>query len=178
MNTYIALLRGINVGSNRSLPMKELMAMLEDLGAEGVKTYIQSGNVVFRSGDTHTQALAARLTAEIKRLKGFEPHVLILGLEDWDAAMANNPFPEAEADPKTLHLGFLTAIPENPDLDAMTDLKKDNERFQLIGSVFYLHAPDGIGRSKLAERSERLLGVPTTDRNWRTVCKIRELAVS
>ncbi len=176
MNTYIALLRGINVGGKHSLPMKELIGLLEGLGAEAVKTYIQSGNVVFQSASTDTQALASRITAAIHQKKGFEPRVLILTLAAFDEAMAENPFPEAEEDPRSLHLGFLESVPPSPKLDELEALRKENERFRLVGSVFYLHAPDGIGRSKLAEKSERLLGVPMTDRNWRTVCKLRELA--
>lgn len=175
MNTYIALLRGINVGGKHSLPMKELVGLLEGLGAEAVKTYIQSGNVVFQSASTDTQALASRITAAINQKKGFEPQVLILTLAAFDEAMAENPFPEAEEDPRSLHLGFLESVPPSPKLDELEALRKENERFRLVGSVFYLHAPDGIGRSKLAEKSERLLGVPMTDRNWRTVCKLREL---
>ena len=93
-----------------------------------------------------------------------------------ERVMARNPFPEAESDPKTLHLGFLASVPNNPDLDKLETLKSDTERFRLIDTVFYLHAPDGIGRSKLAARAERLLGVPMTDRNWRTVVKLREMA--
>ena len=175
MNTYIALLRGINVGGKTSLPMKELAAVLEDIGATNVKTYIQSGNVVFQSADAEVEQFAGRLTAEIKRRRGFEPLVLILGFDALEKAIANNPFPEAEAEPRTLHLGFLASAPEHPDLDALDSIRKESERFRLIGSVFYLHAPDGVGRSKLAARSEKLLGVPMTDRNWRTVCKIREM---
>lgn len=176
MNTYIALLRGINVGGKHSLSMKELVGIFEGLGAEAVKTYIQSGNVVFQSPGTDTRALASELAAAIGKQKGFEPRVMVLTLDAFDKAMADNPFPEAEADPRSLHLGFLESVPPAPKLDELEALRKENERFRLIGSVFYLHAPDGIGRSKLAEKSERLLGVAMTDRNWRTVSKLRELA--
>lgn len=96
-------------------------------------------------------------------------HVLILGLEAIEKAIAKNPFPEAEAEPSSLHLGFLAGEPQNPALDKLNNLKK-------VSSVFYLHAPEGVGRSKLAASSERVLGVPMTDRNWRTVREIREMA--
>ena len=102
--------------------------------------------------------------------------MLVLERNDLERAIALNPFPEAESDPKGLHFGFLDDLPSTPDLDKLESLKAENERFQLIGSVFYLHAPDGVGRSKLAANCERLLGVPMTDRNWRTICKIRDLA--
>ncbi len=176
MNTYIVLLRGINVGGRNSLPMKELVEILKALGCENVQTYIQSGNVVLRSGIHDTARLSSEIAQEIKRHRGFEPHILLLGVADFNQAIGNNPFPEAESVPKSLHLGFLDAVPKNPDLKALDELKVASERFQLKDRVFYLHAPDGIGRSKLAAKTERLLGVPMTSRNWRTVGKIMELS--
>lgn len=176
MNTYIVLFRGINVGGNNSLPMKELVVLLEDLGAKNVRTYIQSGNAVFQSAEKNSSLLSKQLAAEIKKRHGFEPHVLLLGLEAINTAIAKNPFPEAETDPTSLHLGFLASTPKNPDLEKLNSLKKASERFHLSDNVFYLHAPEGVGRSKLAASTEKLLGVPMTDRNWRTVCKIKELS--
>jgi uncharacterized protein (DUF1697 family) len=176
MNTYIALFRGINVGGNNILPMKVLVAILEKIGSKKVRTYIQSGNAVFESAEKAPARLAARLAAEIEKQQGFDPHVQILELERIKTAIANNPFPEAEAEPSTLHLGFLASAPKSPDLKKLAVIKAESERFQLIDDVFYLHAPEGIGRSKLAASSEKLLGVPMTDRNWRTVCKLREMA--
>jgi uncharacterized protein (DUF1697 family) len=176
MKTYVALFRGINVGGKNALPMKELVAVLEDLGARKVTTYIQSGNAVFVSLETDTSRLSNKISSEIKKRRGFEPHVLLLELEDVERAMKNNPFPEAVSDPQALHAGFLASVPEKPNLNALESLKSDSERFQLIDKVFYLHAPEGIGRSKLAANAEKMLGVPMTDRNWRTVCKIGEMA--
>jgi uncharacterized protein (DUF1697 family) len=177
MKIYIALLRGINVGGKNALPMKELVAMLGDLGARKVKTYIQSGNAVFAWKGKDTSKLANQITAEIKKRRGFNPHVLLLELKDFEKVIQHNPFPgEAEADPKALHAGFLAAAPERPDLKTLGSLKSDSERFRLISSVFYLHAPEGVGRSKLAAKAERLLGVPMTDRNWRTVLTLWKMA--
>ncbi len=158
------------------MPMKDLVVLLEVLGARNVRTYIQSGNAVFQSAEKNASRLSRQLVAEIKKRHGFEPLVLLLGLEAIETAIAKNPFPEAEADPSSLHLGFLASTPKNPDLETLKKLKKASERFHLGDNVFYLHAPEGVGRSKLAARTEKLLGVPMTDRNWRTVCKIRELA--
>lgn len=174
--TYIALFRGINVGGNHILPMKELTARLEELDAHHVKTYIQSGNAVFQHKAKNVSSLAGQIRAAIQKRHGFEPQVFLLDLAEMEKAMASNPFPVAEAEPKTLHLYFLAAVPENPDLTILDSLKKDNEQFQLLDNIFYLHAPDGIGRSKLAERAEKVLGVAATARNWRTVCKITAMA--
>ena len=176
MKTCIALFRGINVGGKNSLPMKELIVILEDMGARKIKTYIQSGNAVFQSDKKNFSQFSKRLAAEIKERHGFEPHVLIVGFEAIEKAMADNPFPEAEADPSSLHLGFLASVPKSPDLRKLDSLRKESERFHMSERVLYLHAPEGVGRSKLAASSEKLLGVPMTDRNWRTVCKIREMA--
>ncbi len=173
MKTYVALLRGINVGGRNSLPMKELVALLEALGCKSVKTYIQSGNVVLQSTDKATAQLSRNISLEIKKRRGFEPHVLLLEAKDLEQIIANNPFPEAETDPTYLHVGFLDRMPTNPDLEKLESLKSANERFCLNDNVFYLHAPDGVGRSKLAANAEKLLGVAMTDRNWRTVERIR-----
>jgi uncharacterized protein (DUF1697 family) len=176
MNTYIAFLRGINVGGNNSLPMKELVAILEGTGARNIKTYIQSGNAVFQSAEKNPSRLPKKLAAEIKKRHGFEPYILIFELDAIKRAIAENPFPEAEADPSSLHLGFLASRPKSPNLERLSSLKKESERFHLSDGVFYLHAPEGVGRSKLAASAEKLLGVPMTDRNWRTVCKVMEMA--
>jgi uncharacterized protein (DUF1697 family) len=176
METYIALFRGINVGGKNVLPMNELVSMLESMGLQNVKTYIQSGNVVFQSEGTNASLLADTISAVIKKSRGFEPQVLLLEPEKIEKAIGENPFPEAESEPKTLHLYFLSSEPRSPDLNALQSIKGKSERFVLKDSVFYLHAPHGIGRSKLAANAEKLLGVSMTGRNWRTVCKIMEMA--
>ena len=176
MKTYVALFRGINVGGRNALPMKMLVAILEDLGARNVKTYIQSGNAVFVSPEKDASRLANKISSEIKKRRGFEPYVLLLELEDIERTIRKNPFPAAATEPQALHAGFLASAPVKPNLERLESLKSDSERFHLIDKVFYLHAPEGIGRSKLAANAEKLLGVPMTDRNWRTVCKIRDMA--
>ncbi len=176
MNTYIALLRGINVGGRNKLPMRELVILLETLGLRDIKTYIQSGNVVFQSEDQDRSGIAERMGLAIQTSYGFYPKTILLRLEELENAMVSNPYPEAEKQPKTLHLYFLASTPENPDLEALRNLKRESERFAIFGNVFYLHAPEGIGRSKLAAGAEKALGVTATARNWRSVGKIFELA--
>jgi uncharacterized protein (DUF1697 family) len=176
MKTYIALFRGINVGGNNLLPMKDLVAALESAGARDVATYIRSGNAVLRSGEEDVSLLAEKFQAAILERHGFEPMVLVLESEEFEKAVRSNPFPEAESEPKSLHAYFLATPPERPDLEALEGIKGDRERFVLGDRVFYLHAPDGIGRSRLAARAEKLLGVPATARNWRTVRKVKDIA--
>jgi uncharacterized protein (DUF1697 family) len=178
MRTWVALFRGINVGGNNILPMKDLVATLENVGAQDVETYVQSGNAVFRSKETDASVLSRRIGAAIEEGHGFEPRVLLLESEELQSAVRSNPFPEAESDPKTLHLFFLASSPESPDLGALEEIKGGRERFVLEDRIFYLHAPDGIGRSRLAANAERLLSVPVTARNWRTVRKVMEMAKS
>jgi uncharacterized protein (DUF1697 family) len=176
LKTYIALFRGINVGGSNVLPMKDLVAQLENLGSQNVKTYIQSGNAVFQNEEEDALLLSNKIRAAIKKSHGFEPHVLLMKPAEIDRAVASNPFPEAESEPKTLHVYFLVSMPKDLDIGALEKIKSDRERFALKEKVFYLHAPEGIGRSKLAANTEKLLGVAITARNWRTVCKIMTMA--
>lgn len=180
MATWIAFLRGINVGGSHELPMKQLAALLGEEGLSDVATYIQSGNVVFRcagrTDGTTAAALEKRIGAAISRQHGFEPRVLVLGAAELSRAAAANPFPRADDDPTMLHLFFLAQKPSAPALDALHALRTGHEAFELIDKVFYLYTPDGFGRSKLAERAEKHLGVAATARNWRTVGKMLDMA--
>lgn len=173
---WILLLRGINVGGKNLLPMRELVEILESLGLEDVRTYVQSGNAVCRGQGEPAPELGEEISAAIEERKGFRPQALLLSRDRLGAAIRANPFPEAEAQPNRLHLFFLASAPESPDLDGLEAARAPTERFHLADDVFYLHAPDGIGRSKLAAKAERLLRVPATARNWRTVQKLREMA--
>ena len=103
--------------------------------------------------------------------------MLVLPAKELEAAVAKNPFPQV-AEEKHLHLFFLYTKPRHPDLDALADLAQGKEEFRLAGRVFYLHAPDGIARSKLAAGAEKRLGVEATARNLRTARKLVELAAT
>jgi uncharacterized protein (DUF1697 family) len=172
MKTWIALFRGINVGGKNILPMAELKSDLESLKLKNVRTYIQSGNVVFDSAAKATDALVEKVTRRIEERHGFRPQLILLGHQDLQDAVDANPFPKAVSDPKTLHFSFLATPAIQPDLKALDGMKTPSERFKLIDDVFYLHAPDGIGRSKLAANVEKCLGVVATGRNYRTVDKL------
>ena len=176
MKTWIALFRGINVGGNKMLPMKQLTALLEKAGCRDVKTYIQSGNAVFRNPMSDASRMAARIRAAVSAGHGFEPRVLMLDRNELQRAISANPFPQATADPKSLHLFFLAEKPKSPDIEALNGIKARGEAFALEDKIFYLYTPEGFGTSKLAERAERYLGVDATARNWRTVTAVLELA--
>jgi uncharacterized protein (DUF1697 family) len=173
MATWVALLRGVG-GGIRPLPMRDLVKELEGIGLKDVRTYIQSGNLVFNSPRAPTR-LAGEIERCIEKKFGFHSNTFVLSVDELRHAAANNPFPQADATPKLLHLFFLEQSPETPQLDAMNELKTKSEQFALKNKVFYFYTPDGFGISKLATRVDRLLGVETTARNWRTVGKLLEM---
>lgn len=175
MEDYILLLRGVNVGGTGTLPMAALRSLLTGLGARDVATYIQSGNAVFR-GDFAPAALADEIETAIEAAHGFRPAALVLTAERLAAVHAGFPFAAARQDPKTGHIWFLARAPTAVDRDAISALAGPDERWALAPGAFYLHAPSGIGRSKLAARVERLLGVPATARNLNTVNRLVAMA--
>jgi len=154
--------------------MKDLVRILESLGYREIKTYIQSGNVVFRSEAAISRKAAGGISDAVKKKFGFRPDVMVLEKADLKRTMDRNPFPTDEG--KFLHFFFLASKPTSPDLDALKSIKTDTEQFKLDGRVCYLYTPDGFGRSKLAERVERKLGVSATARNYNTVAKLWEMA--
>jgi uncharacterized protein (DUF1697 family) len=177
VRTWIGLFRGINVGGRNLLPMKALVALLVAEGFDGVRTYIQSGNVVFRGAGT-AGAIGERILGAVARRFGFRPHLLLLSAADLTRAASANPYPEACATPQYLHLWFLVKAPTAASAKSLETMRAPSERFTVRGRVLYLHAPQGIGRSRLAARAESLLGVVGTARNWRTVTQLLELARS
>lgn len=172
---YVALFRGINVGGNNILPMQNLRNLMAEEGYGGGRTYIQSGNAVFNAEPDAANVFSESVGAAIFSAYGFRPKILIIAAERLARALADNPFPNAETEPKTLHLYFLTEPAANPDLDGLEARRAENEAWQLGDGVFYLHAPGGIWKSKLAANAEKLLGVEATARNWRTCAKLLEM---
>jgi uncharacterized protein (DUF1697 family) len=174
MPTYIALLRGIG-GGIRTLPMKEAVAALEAIGLENVRSYIATGNFVLSSRKKAPQ-LARDIETCIEKNFGFFSKTFVLSVEELERAIKQNPFPQAGQDHKSLHLFFLAGPAKDAKLDEMNAIKASSEQFALKKQVFYLYTPKGFSSSKLAERVQRLLGVETTARNWRTVTNLLALA--
>ncbi len=173
--TFVVLLRGVNVGGANSFSTKDFVAVLEATGLRNIKTYIQSGNAVFQADTKDVTALSKKIKTRIQRKHAFAPDVIVLPLDEFEHAAASNPYRAADSNPKALHMVFLASTPENPDLSAFQKYRARGEEFSLKKRVLYFWAPDGIGRSKLFSRIEKLLGVPVTARNWRTARKLLEL---
>jgi len=171
---YVVLVRGINVGSNRKLPMATLRSLCETAGCTDVTTYIQSGNVVLDS-DRSEADLEPQLESLIEDEVGFRPSVMVRRSSELEAALDRYPFDDAA--PEHRHVGFLSE-PTGPAALLPDTTAFLPERYAVDGTHLYLHLPLGVGRSPLLKKHdfERLLGVPVTLRNWRTVTRLRELA--
>lgn len=152
--------------------MSALTQLIEKRGYSGVRTYIQSGNVLFQSSDSKAKNFPKSIGQAIQDQFGFCPDILMIDRDQLKQSVQANPFPQAESQPKSLHFYFLDRVPTSPNLEALNGLKRVNESFQIVDQVFYLYAPDGIGRSKLAAKVERLLGVKATARNLNTVLNL------
>jgi uncharacterized protein (DUF1697 family) len=174
MTAYVALLRGINVGGNNILPMQEFRNLLASLGCEDIATYIQSGNAVFTSAGK-APALSVSIADSIEAKYGFRPAVLVLSAGEFETIAAASPFVVAPGEENQVHIFFMAKPAARPNTGRLKEIATVNEKFVLAGRAFYFHAPDGIGRSRLAAEVEKCLGVPATGRNIRTVGKIREL---
>ncbi|WP_281558656.1 DUF1697 domain-containing protein [Thalassomonas sp. RHCl1] len=169
MKTYIILLRGVNVGGKNLLPMKALKTVLAGAGFEQVKTYIQSGNIALVSDSNPETEIATLIQTEF----GFTPEILVLDNQEFTTCVANNPYQAFEG--KSVHFYFCKTQPQI-NAEKMAALISATESYQLVDKVFYLHAPDGIGRSKLVANIEACLGVPATGRNLNTVNKLTDMA--
>ncbi len=176
--TYAALLRGINVGGSRKVPMAELRAVLEGLGHGGVQTYLQSGNAVFSSARQDPAALARELEAAIEAHFGFRVPCLVLDGAYLRAVAEACPFPAAELEGRQLHATFCSEQPGPERFAALDAAAYLPEEYRVGDRVVYLYAPNGLGRSKLAEALARpavVKGIDATTRNWNTVAKLVEL---
>jgi uncharacterized protein (DUF1697 family) len=167
MAVYIALLRAVNVGGTSSLPMAELKAICEGLGFSDVKTYIQSGNVLFRS-DEAEKAVEEKLDDALGKTLGKRPGVMVRSRKELDGIIAHAPFPEAK--PNFLLVYFLPEAAPKDALDKM--VAPDGEEAKLAGREIYVHYPIGSGRSKLKLPALKA----GTSRNLNTVRKLADLA--
>ena len=179
MKTYISILRGINVGGHKSIKMLALSQMFEDLGFTKVKTYIQSGNIVFQCPKKDPLKLASDIAEKISDTFSFEVPVIVLELEEVEKVHQNNLFiSKNKYDINFLHVTFLSQKPKQIDIDKISgDYGKDE--FLISGKAIYLYCPNGYGNTKLTNTFfESKLKVPATTRNWKTVTELVNIASS
>jgi uncharacterized protein (DUF1697 family) len=176
LTTYLALLRGINVGSTTKVPMKELRSLFEDLGHDNVQTYVRSGNVVFDSAASSQMRLASTLEDGIGGAFGFQVSVILRSQRELQRIAAGNPFLTEDIKPVLLHVIFLADRVSAAAVKKLDPQRSPPDEFRVNGREIFLHFPNGSGRSKLnLGYFEEALGTRGTARNWNTVTKLFEL---
>jgi len=175
--TYAALLRGINVGGKNMLPMKDLVTLCEKAGCARVRTYINSGNVIFTSPASAVGKAGEAISQAIEDRFGFRSPVILRSAADLDYIVGNNPFLKAGIEEKWLHVMFLQSLPEPARVAALDPDRSPPAKFEVRGRDIYSHCPAGVGQSKLTNAwFDSKLATISTGRNWRTVCKLRDMA--
>ncbi len=168
----VALLRGVNVGGNKSVPARALREVAEELGFGEPRTLINSGNLVFRSPAGETE-LRGALEAAVEARTGVRCEVFVRTADEWRGLISANPFPEAAEDrPSKLLLTVLHEPPASAAVEALLAYAAPGERLVSQGRGLYADFPDGMGRSKMAERLVKLGG---TGRNWNTVTRLQAM---
>ncbi|MNB90709.1 hypothetical protein D3C75_377700 [compost metagenome] len=174
MTTYIALLRGINVGGNKIIKMLDLKAMFQSLGFANVRTYIQSGNVVFESDEGSVSLLSGVIERQIHEVFGFEVSVIIRTLAEMENVIANDPFQLSEPEEfKRWYVTFLPAEPSAEALDKLRTYENGPDKVRFVGREMYILYEVSVSQSSLFKVPfDKILGMPITARNWNTVNKL------
>jgi uncharacterized protein (DUF1697 family) len=175
--TFIGLLRGINVGGHNKVPMSELRSLCGELGWSNVQTYIQSGNLIF-SASGNAAALETKLQRAIESHFGFSIPIIVRRAADWPAYIKSNPFLRAcQKEPHGVMLCLSQAPPKSDAAARLRERAASGERITQIGDALWIHFAGGVARSKLSPAVlDRMAGSPVTARNWLTVLKLQELA--
>jgi uncharacterized protein (DUF1697 family) len=177
LKTYVALLRGINLAGRNRVSMADLRKVFGALGAEDVATYLQSGNVVFKSRVKKPAELIEGIEAGVARELGLQVKVLLCGKAELAKVLAENPLAGSGRDPQKLHVTFLSETPARARVRALDPKLGEPDEFRVVGRRVYLHCPNGYGKTKLGNAYlEKQLGVAATTRSWKTVTKLAELA--
>jgi uncharacterized protein (DUF1697 family) len=176
-DTFIALFRGINVTGHNKISMPELRALCADLGWPEVQSYIQSGNLVLKASTTRGQ-LETTLEQAVARRFDLSIPVIARTARDWAVCVRENPYPEeSRSEPNRVMLALAKASPRPNAAEQLRKRAADGERILQVGDALWIHYAAGVARSKLSPGLlDRVVGSPVTIRNWRTVCKLAELA--
>jgi uncharacterized protein (DUF1697 family) len=179
MPVYVSLLRGINIGRNKRVKMDRLQKSFQAMGFERVKTYIQSGNVVFSGRKVSTAALSRKIEAKILQDFGFSVSVISRTQDEMEKTIRGNPFlKKSGIDPEKLHVVFLSAAPEPAAFQKMQALISAPDLAHCVGQEIYFYLPNGVSQSSMWRTPwERALGVVPTMRNWKTVNTVYQMCL-
>ena len=180
MNVYISMLKGINVGGQKQLRMESLRESYEGLGFSRVRSYVQSGNIIFESPENNPSNLVKRLEDQIEQVYGYHIAVFIRQPNEIQRILAGNPFINAgNADLSKLHVTFLYHFPSEPWWSEMASPRDSTDEFARSEMAIYLYCPNGYAKTRLSNSFfERRLGMPVTTRNWNTVNALYKIATA
>jgi uncharacterized protein (DUF1697 family) len=176
-NTYVALMRGINVGGGRRITMNDLRNLISDLGHSDVLSYVQSGNIVFKADEPDPAVLSAAIEERIATELGLDVAVLIRTSKELTSITKRNPFTEREENPKALHVTFLEDAPTKSVVANLPDRTGGTDELKIIGREVFLWLPKGYADTKLQNAFfEKNLGSRATTRNWKTVLQLTQMS--
>jgi uncharacterized protein (DUF1697 family) len=174
--TYLALLRGINVGGKNKLLMRDLSGMFSNVGCEDVRTFIQSGNVVFRASPAISGGIPGLIAGQIAESFGYRTPVVLRSAAQLEDVVRNNPFLGSEAAEESLFVLFLADLPGPDRVGGLDPHRSAPDTFSVRGREVYLHLPNGVARSKLTnDYFDSRLATTSTGRNWRTTTKLLDM---
>lgn len=178
MHVMISMLRGVNVGGHNKINMDGLRALYQSLGMQDSQTYVQSGNVVFRTSERDAVRLAKKIQNGIEKSFGCKPEVILRSPTELEEVIAGNPFAKRrDIDPSKLLVLFLAGQPSSEGREKVLAIKADPEELRMSGREVYIYFPNGMGKTKLPSTViEKGLGTPGTGRNWNSVTKLLEIA--
>jgi uncharacterized protein (DUF1697 family) len=178
MQTYISILRGINLGGHNTIKMEELKNLLSKFGFKNIETYIQSGNVVYQYKSIATKKLDILIQDKILQQFKFDVPVITLTIDELKSTAKCNPFSkDKKKDTSFLHITYLSDEPQEDNLDKITGLSYSPDEFMIIGKAVYLYCPNGYGNTKLSNKFlENKLKTSATTRNWKTTNELIAMA--
>lgn len=177
MKTYIALLRGINVSGQKIIKMELLRKALTELDFENVSTYIQSGNILFRSPISDPKKIEKQIHDLIEKHFKFDVSVIVVTPDDLKSVIAKNPFAGEKIEEPQPYVAFLSQEPTTENISVLKSIDFQNDRFVIVDQSMYLHYADSAGKTKLSNAIiEKKLKLTATSRNWKTIKKLIELS--
>ncbi|QLG45748.1 DUF1697 domain-containing protein [Costertonia aggregata] len=178
MQTYIALLRGINVSGQKKVMMTDLLELMQKSGFKAVQTYIQSGNIIFKSDGNDTGQIQTQISKNIAKKFGFQVPVLVIAMLDFKEIVAKNPFDHPnDLKANSIYFVLLKNVPNQDLMKSLNQESYPNEEFRITPKSIYLKCKKGYGNSKCDNNFfERKLKVQATTRNYRTMMKLMQLS--